>query len=300
MQNPPLQRVLVLVNPRSGPFNTFNALRRAVEQHWEADGIEVFYQFSLSAEDGVRKVRRAADSGMDAVLIAGGDGTVNTLGSAVLGSDMAVGVIPLGSGNGFARHFGIPLTPERAVEVLRHAEVQTIDVGVVEGRPFLITCSMAWDASIVKGFERSPIRGILPYVFAGVYEFLSYRPQPMSVEIDGGETLDVSDALLFTIANLTQFGGGAQIAPQARADDGFLELVVAMREDAPILIGSIGRLFDGTVDEIPEVLSRRFKELVVRRHKPAPIQVDGELMEAPATVHVKVLPGALRVLVPRQ
>ena len=256
-------RVLALVNPHSGLWSSFTALRRAMDRDWDVPGTDLIYQFSRSAEDCAAKAERAVQAGVETILVAGGDGTVNSAGRVLIGTDVALGVMPSGSGNGFARHFGIPLAPDRAAHALADAEVQSIDVGLVDDRPFFVTCSMAWDASIVESFEKMPVRGILPYVFAGVQEFIGYETQQMDVEIDGRETLTFADPLVFTIANLTQFGGGARIAPHASANDGQLELVVALRQDVPKLIANLGRLFDGSARKIPEVVFRGFRKLKV-------------------------------------
>ena len=293
------KRVLVLVNPRSGVHWSFGAMRRAMDQHWEQAGNRISYQFCQGVEDGTRKARQAVTDGVGTVLVAGGDGTVNSIGRELIGTDAVLGIIPVGSGNGFARHFGIPLTPPRAVAALADAEEKSIDVGVVNGRPFLVTCSMAWDAQLVRAFERMPVRGILPYVFAGVQEFFEYRAQPMQFRLDDTESLAFADPILCTVANLSEYGGGAKIAPNAKADDGCLELVIGLRRDMAKMVANMVRLFDGTISRLPEVISRRFQRLSVKRDRPAPIQIDGELVEAPADIEVHVMPGALRVLVPR-
>ena len=116
--------------------------------------------------------------------------------------------------------------------------------------------------------------------------------------LDGHEERRLPAPMVFTIANLSQYGGGAKIAPRARADDGFLELVVALRQDVPRLIARVHRLFDGSADTIPELITERFQSLLVRRERPAPIQIDGELVEADRDLRVRVVPGALNVLVP--
>ena len=292
------QRVLVLVNPKAGLLSAFNTMRRAVDRHWDRRGTDVFYQFTQSKEDGIAKARLAVERGVDLVLVSGGDGTVNTVGRALVGTDVVLGVIPAGSGNGFARHFGIPLASDRAVEALARATAQRIDVGFVNGAPFFVTCSMAWDASLVRSFDKSPLRGIAPYVFAAVDEFFHYEAQDFTIRLDSGEGITLAKPMVFTVANLTQFGGGAIIAPSAKHDDGFLELVVALRQDVPILLANLVRLFDRSLDRVPEVLTRRFRSLVVRRERSAPIQLDGELVPAGKEVRVSVQPSALRVLVP--
>lgn len=293
-----VRKVRVLMNPKSGIFSTFGGIQSALERFWDHADVDLSYQFSKSAEDGKAKTRRAIDDGVDTILVAGGDGMINSIGSVLIGSDVALGVIPTGSGNGFARHFNIPLIPEKAAQALANARRQRIDVGTANGRPFFVTCSLAWDAALVRTFDKSPVRGILPYVLAGAYELIAYKPQPFEVKIDGNGAKWFDDPLVFTLANLTQFGGGARIAPNACPDDGALELVVLERKDAPFLLGDLHRLFDGTVDQVSRVHSIRFSELDVHREKPAPVQVDGELMPATDDVSVRVLEKALTVLVP--
>lgn len=294
-----LRRVRVLINPNSGIHASRGALPLRLQEFWDVPGVDLSYQISRSVEDGIEKARRAVADEVDTVLVVGGDGMVNTIGQVLIGTPVALGVIPAGSGNGFARHFGICLDWRRAAEQLARAPVLPIDVGTANGRPFFVTCSLAWDAALVQAFERFPVRGILPYVLAGAYGLIEYAPQPFDLYLDDeAEPLRFREPLVCTAANLTQFGGGARIAPSACPDDGALELVVADRKDFPALLAGLPRLFDGTLDRMPEVLTRRFHRLVVERKRSAPIQLDGEWVEAPARVEIAVIPRALRVLAP--
>ena len=291
------RRVRVLVNPKSGLGTSFDVLREAVEIHF-GRAADVAYQFSRDVDDGRRKAERAVRDGVDAVLVAGGDGMVNSIGGALVGTPVALGVIPTGSGNGFARHFGIPLDVAGAVAALARARRRAIDVGTANGRPFFVTCSLAWDAAIARRFAAFPFRGIAPYVFAAAAELITYAPQTIHAVLDDAPAQTFSDPILFTVANLTQYGGGAQIAPKARPDDGLMELVVALRPDLPLLLINIARLFNGTLDELPQVATRRFRQLDLHRAKATPIQLDGELVEAGRDVQIRLLPQALAVLVP--
>lgn len=293
-----MERILVMVNPNAGFGASLGGLAEAVEEAWADRAAMVSYQISRSIEDGKTKARAAVEQGIDTILVAGGDGMINTVGSQLIGSDVALGVLPSGSGNGFARHFGIPLGRERAAEALVGARRQKIDVGFANGLPFFVTCSMAADAALVETFEKMPMRGILPYVFAAAYEFFDYKPSPFRISVDGGATETINDPLVFTVANLTQYGGGARIAPQARENDGLLELVAISKQDVPAALAGIGRLFDGTINRIGGVITRRFRRLHVVRKAPAPIQMDGEVVETTARVEVEVHPAALTVLIP--
>lgn len=294
-----MRKVRVLINPKSGLPRLFNTMRQALDRFWDIDGIDLSYQFTQSKEDGIAKAERAVAEGVDTILVSGGDGTVSTIGRVLVDTNVALGVIPGGSGNGFARHFAIPLSAAKAVEALASAAERRIDVGMVNGTPFFVTCSMAWDAAFVRTFEKSPMRGILPYVFAGVQEFFDYERQDMRVTFDGSETIDLKNPMIMTVANLTQFGGGAMIAPHAEDNDGQLEFVGALQKDFPLLLANIVRLFDGSVKRIPRLITRSAAKMVIDRQKAAPIQIDGELVEAAAKIEIDVKPFALRVLVPQ-
>lgn len=293
-----MERILVMVNPNAGFGASLGGLAEAVEEAWADREAIISYQISRDIKDGQRKARAAVEDGIDILLVAGGDGMINTVGSQLIGSNVALGVLPSGSGNGFARHFVIPLGRERAADALVGARREKIDVGFVNGRPFFVTCGMAADATLVQTFEKMPMRGILPYVFAAAYEFFDYRPSPFLVSIDGGPEEEIIDPLVFTVANLTQYGGGARIAPQARENDGLLELVAISKQDVPAALAGIGRLFDGTINQISGMMTRRFRTLKVTRRAAAPVQLDGELFETTAEVAVEVHPGALTVLIP--
>lgn len=292
------KKVRILINPNSGMGFALDRIREALIKYWDIPGNDLSIQFSLSKEDGQAKARRAVEDGVGRLLVAGGDGMVNSIGSVLTGTGTALGVIPAGSGNGFARHFNIPLDIAKATEALASAQVQKIDVGYANGLPFFVTCSLAWDAALVDAFEKSPVRGVLPYVFAGVYKLFDYRPQAFTLLLDNHEEITIEDPLLCTAANLTQYGGGAQIAPNARADDGKLQLVTLRQRDLPWIIPMLGKLFDGTIDRLQEVQTRPFSSLTVRRKEAGPMQLDGELLSAPAEVEISVRSRALNVLVP--
>jgi diacylglycerol kinase family enzyme len=292
------QRVRILINPSSGLGFALDRVRSALIKYWDLPDNDLAIQFSTSKEDGQAKARRAVEDGVGKLLVIGGDGMVNTIGSMLIDTDTALGVIPAGSGNGFARHFNTPLDIVKATEALASAAVQRIDVGFADGQPFFATCSLAWDAALVDIFDKSPVRGVLPYVFAAVYKLFDYTPQPFTLLIDDREEIIIEDPLLCTVANLTQYGGGAQIAPNARADDGKLQLVTLRQRDLPWIVPMLGKLFDGTIDRLPEFQTRSFSRLTVRRKKKGPMQLDGELLPAPAEVEISVRPRALNVLVP--
>ena len=294
----PGSKVRILINPNSGMGFALDRIRGALIEHWDRPGNDLTIQFSTSKEDGQAKARRAVEDGVGRLLVIGGDGMVNTIGSVLIGTETALGVIPAGSGNGFARHFNIPLDLVKATEALAAAQTQRIDVGYADGQPFFVTCSLAWDAALVDIFDKSPVRGVLPYIFAGVYRLFDYTPQPFTFCIDDGEEFTIDDPQVCTAANLSQYGGGAQIAPGAKADDGQLLLVTVRKRDMPVVLMLVGKLFDGTIDRLGGIHTQPFHTLTVRRQNAGPMQLDGELLSAPAEVKITVQQHALNVLVP--
>ena len=292
-----MQKIRALINPKSGLGSSTEFLIRSLQDAWDSKTCDLTFQYSTSKEDGQLKVRHALEAGVDTILVVGGDCMVNSIGTELIDTGVALGVIPAGSGNGFARHFDIPLEPAEAARVLATSERKQVDVGLANGMPFFVTCSLAWDATIVRTFEKFPVRGILPYVLAGAYELLEYRPKPFQVMIDGvSERFE--NPLVFTVANLTQYGGGLRIAPQARADDGRMELVVINQKDIHQVLPGINKLLTGKLHTAQGVITRPFQKLSIRREDAGPMQLDGELIQAPKEVVITVKPGALTGLAP--
>jgi diacylglycerol kinase (ATP) len=292
-----MKKILVLINPKSGMGSPYRYIS-ALEKVWDTPEHDVSFQFSQSPEDGVGKVHRAIERGTETILVVGGDGMVNSIGSVLVGTAVRLGVIPAGSGNGFARHFQIPLAPAAAAKALLEGHTTRIDVGKANDRLFFVTCSMAWDGALVEGFEKLPFRGgLAPYILAGAQQLLEYKAQPFHVEIDG-KPLDFKNPLIFTVANLSQFGSDVLVAPDAKADSGNLELVAIEKKDMPLVISHIHRLIEKTFHHHPLVTNRTFKTMTVHRKSASPIQIDGELMKAETDIHIEVLPNALNIIVP--
>lgn len=293
-----MKQVLALINPKSGVGGSHRYIS-AVEKIWDTPEHDISFQFSQSAEDGTAKVRRAIKRGTDTILVIGGDGMANSIGSELVGTDIRFGIIPAGSGNGFARHFNIPLHPIEAAKALLEGHTQRIDVGKVNDRYFFVTCSMAWDGALVESFEKYPFRGIVPYVLAGAQQLLEYKAQPFHVDLDD-EQLEFKHPLIFTVANLSQFGSDVLVAPDAKADSGNLELVAIEKKNMPLVLSQIHLFIEKTFHKHPLVTNRHFKTMAVHRENASPIQIDGELMKAETDIRIEVLPRALNVIIPNK
>lgn len=245
--------------------------------------------------------REAAERGDAKLLAVGGDGTANEVAWGLLGSETALGLVPAGSGNGLARGIGLPADPRRALLALEHAVVRRIDVGFANDRPFLNVAGIGFDAAVGAAFhERSQAgarRGLLGYVWAGLALAFQHRVEPLTIE--GTLSSLPSRALLLTVANGPQYGGGATIAPGARLDDGRLDVIVI--EDGPRLplLLQAPRLFMGGIEALRRYHRSSAVSLVVSAAKPFPNHRDGEPEPPTSRLAVRLEPRALNLLVPR-
>lgn len=294
------KKVRIFYNKKSGAGSSFRRVQEAFAEYWHPLVQDIAWYFPSSQEESRQMTAAAVRDGVDCLLIGGGDGTVSSIATDLIGTDVCMGVIPLGSGNGLARHFSESLDPVEAVEQLANGFIRTMDVGYVNNKPFLVSASAAWDASIVKAYNLSPVRGIGSYVLAGVYSFFEYSPKPVRMVVDETEIIDLDRPLLLTIGNLCGWGGGALIDKSADSADGRLELVAARTQDAAILLANLADVFANGLMNVPHVIYRKFTTLRIDRNEAQPIQLDGELHQATKNLTVSVKKGMIKILVPQK
>lgn len=292
------QKVRALVNRKSGFRLSLDGIFKILHDTWDCDGIDFDCLETKNKADGKEKAQRAVSDDVDMLVVVGGDGTINSIGAELIGSSVALAVVPIGSGNGFARHFGIPLQTRHATKALKEGQCRRIDVGIAAGHPFLVTCGMAWEPELVRGFQQSLIRGRSSYVFAGVTRYFTYSPQHIKLTIDNGEICEIEPRIL-TAANLNQYGGGLKIAPDAEPDDGILNLLAIPEADLiRQLITQVPHLLEGNLWEVVGARQWTFRQLIVERERADLIQIDGELQSADRDFVIDVMPSALTIVVP--
>jgi diacylglycerol kinase (ATP) len=250
----------------------------------------------------VRELATAAvHAGSRLVMVWGGDGSMNEAASALLGTDVPLALVPAGSGNGLARELGTPLQPVAAIAAALKCRPRVIDAGELGGRPFFNVAGIGFDARIASCFDRAPRRGLATYVRVSARELLTYRAA--SYRIGCGDSEGAAPhtsprrALLVTIANSPQFGNGAKIAPSARVDDGRLDLVVYEEVSRFATLRALPKLFAGGLERVRGVTTRQIERALIESDAPMAFHVDGEPVEGGTTLRVRVLPGALRVIV---
>jgi YegS/Rv2252/BmrU family lipid kinase len=243
-------------------------------------------------------VRGAVARGADRVIAWGGDGTVNEVASALVGSDVPLGIVAGGSGNGLARALRVPKRPADALRAAVTAPVRRIDAGEINGHLFVNVAGVGFDAHVAHEFSRrAHARGLRSYVAVVARELWAYVPRVLTVHVDG--VAAEHRALLLTIANGPQWGSGALIAPGAAIDDGLFDVVTVEPRSMLRAALQIPRLFTGSIARAPGVTMRRAREVIVEGTPPLVFHADGEaLVTESSTLTVIMRPGALAVCAP--
>jgi YegS/Rv2252/BmrU family lipid kinase len=240
----------------------------------------------------------AVHEGCETVVAVGGDGTMNEVAQALIGTPAALALVPCGSGNGLALHLGMPVATTAALRLATGAggRVATIDTGLADGRPFFNAMGLGLDAEVSHRFNRLNRRGLPAYVRTALAAWRSTRGE--AVEVTGEMGRITAEALIVAVANSEQYGNNARIAPGARVDDGELDLVFIRPVSLPGAAALAARMFLGNLEESHRVIRMRGARFTVQRLAPGRIHTDGETHDAGASVLVEVNPRSLRVVIP--
>jgi YegS/Rv2252/BmrU family lipid kinase len=228
------------------------------------------------------------------VIAVGGDGTVNQIGSQLINSSTCLGVIPTGSGNGFARHLKLPMVIEDAVKLINKRTIKTIDTGLINDIPFLNIAGVGFDGHVSNVFHSYGRRGLSGYAKVVLKEFSSFKSEKIVLETEDGEFKQ--EAFMVCFANGQQFGNRIYISPKASMSDGKLDVCLFKKP----MFSYIPRMFFKMINkkELPEKYFKEYKaRTILLSHKFNYFHIDGEPFEAPPQLSVRCIPSSLTVLV---
>lgn len=290
----PIQRVAFVINPKSGKkTNTDRVafIRGLLGSTYES----TIYEWK-KIEDRDAIFSEVLAGNYDVAFAAGGDGTVNQLGHALCGSETALGILPFGSGNGLARHLGVPIKTADALQLISTGKIALVDRGTMNGQSFFCTAGVGFDAHIGKLFAESTERGFSTYSKMTMREFRNYKAETYRITIDGRAV--ERDAFLVTAANAGQYGNNAWIAPDATINDGLLHLSVLKPFPWYTMPGLGIRMFLKTLRDGRYFESYSGKNITIEREQSGAAHFDGEPVMLDKVLQIGVEAAALRVLVP--
>lgn len=287
-------KVLFIVNKYSGA-----GFQAAVEGKMldvcERNQVACTIEFTQGRGHATTLARQAIADGFTKVVAVGGDGTVNEVAQGLLHSPVSMGIIPKGSGNGLARHLGIPLNTTRALTYLFSSQVIAMDTFRMNGKLSLNVSGIGFDGHIANLFGANKKRGLQNYARLSLNEFIQF--QEFDAQISMGENILNRKGFVIAIANSSQYGNNARIAPAASVCDELLHISI-LKKIPPYRLDLVYSLFSGTIHRSAycEILEAR--DLVIQLHSPVSFHIDGEPCGKADRFVIEMIPASLRVLAP--
>lgn len=292
-----VKTIWFIVNPISGTQQKKKVVAK-IPEYFPEDRFAVEIKYTEYAGHAAEIAREAVEKKVDIVVAVGGDGTVNESARALIHSDVALGIVPCGSGNGLARHLDLPMNADGAMQIISECNIHTLDYGLINGKPFFCTAGVGFDAFLSDKFNKSGKRGLLSYIENALREGSKYEPETYELEIHEPESeVRTYRAFLITCANASQYGNDFYIAPHASMSDGLLDVTImepfSVIESAQIAY----QLVNKTITQNSKIKTIKCKELTIHRKTPGVIHVDGDPLDDVEDLHVSLIAKDIRMVV---
>lgn len=294
-----MKKLAFIINPISG-VGKKNQLPLLIQKNLDHTKFQ-FQIFHTKYRGHATEIAKeiALQKTYDIIAVVGGDGSINEVGRALVFSDIAMAIIPTGSGNGFARHFGIPCDIKESIKYLNQSEVKKVDTGKINEHHFFATCGLGFDARVTHRFDEIEKRGFFGYVKAIYKELGKCTNIPFSIREKDPKGIDIQalqeDAFVLTVANTSQYGNNFSISPNSDASDGQLELILVKK---PSWIGFPEFLYKSfsmnlfTYKKWKEIKGEAFYISTKNRKG----HIDGDPILLEKNNEVKVLPKSLSLM----
>jgi diacylglycerol kinase (ATP) len=313
------RRLLYLVNPISG-IKKKPLLKAAIEKKTTAAGLE--YIIADTRADGNYSFlhQQIIDDNITDVIICGGDGSVSTITSYLLNTNVAIGIVPMGSGNGLAFAAGIPISTSKALDIIFKGNSSYIDGFFINGKFSCMMCGIGNDAQVAHDFAKAKKRGLNTYLRLSAVNYFRSKPYTFTVNVDDYENKKSAqsggspplkkgvarsaggfsvDAFFIVIANSNQFGNHVTIAPKASLSDGLLDIVIVRKMNKLVLPFALLQQITGfNISANKKIINFQTPELTIINKGGAPIHIDGEPEPSAENIIIKIKPNAFRLLQP--
>jgi YegS/Rv2252/BmrU family lipid kinase len=296
------RKIAYFINPISGTQNK-EQLIRLIEQQTAAQYIP--YQLLETRQDGNYDFLPVlvTQEGFTDIVICGGDGTVNQVCANLLQTNVNVGIIPMGSGNGLALAAGITTQHQKALEIIFKGKADYIDAFYINKEFSCMLCGLGFDAQVAHDFALQKTRGLGMYIKQTAKNFLSAMPYPFIIHINDLEIK--TEAFFISIANSNQFGNQVTIAPKASLSDGFLDVVIVKKmSKIRMLYALLMQIKLGQITNTEKKFHQKdifyfqTKHLQIQNPKHAPLHIDGEPANTALDFEIKVVEKAFKLLQP--
>lgn len=288
------QKIRFILNPVAGKSSK-SKLPDQIRENIDMERFEWDIKVSEYAGHAGVLAQEAVDQGYDVVAVAGGDGTINEVGRRLIGTDIALAVIPVGSGNGLSRCLNIPRTPVKAIELINRMAVCRIDTVMVNDVPFISIAGTGYDAQVADDYGKDAHHGFNTYLRYIVRNYFTLGEKEYTLLIDGRSF--TTKAFFISFANSNQMGYDVPISPKASLWDGKVDLCI-VRKPNPLELPIVSSFFfSKNMDKSPKVDILQVSEATILRPEAAVVNIDGESIMFDKDLHIKINPLSLHVIV---
>ena len=291
----PNKKALFIINKFSGGGYRPEVEGRIIE-YCEKLNIESTIEFTQSRGHATELAQLAVIEKMNFVFAVGGDGTVNEVAQGLLGSSVAMGILPKGSGNGLARHLGLSMGFKKSLTILDNHRELLMDTIYVNGKLSVNVSGIGFDGHVAGLFANKSKRGLAGYAKLVLKEFINFKPFEATIEMNGKSFR--SKTFIIAVANSSQFGNNARVAPQASVCDQLIDVCFIRKVPLAEAAGFAGKMFTGKLNNSRFVEMRKSDRLTIALDHPMAYHIDGEAMESTRHFAIELSPLSLRVLVP--
>ena len=290
---------MFIINPISGVYKKKNVPEK-IARYIDYVKYDYTIRFTQYAGHATLIAQQAVEQGYDVCVAIGGDGSINDVAQSLIGSKTALGVIPYGSGNGFATHLKIPpRNAEGAIEVLNTGKTVKLDLVKSNLRYFVSNAGFGLDSVVARRFHHQTTRGLASYAWAGLKElFFYFQPFHTTVEID--DVIIERDFFLFTAFNANQYGYDFAVFPFTSLKDGVMDVIVMNKFPLSKLLYIVGCLLLKRPDLIKEAEQYRAKKIKIHGNKKMCYQFDGDSLIYHDDVTFEIVPQCIDVIVPAE
>jgi YegS/Rv2252/BmrU family lipid kinase len=289
------KKIIFIINPISGHHNK-NNFPHLVDKHIDKNQYEYSIAFTEYAGHATELTMKAIEDGFEYIAAVGGDGTINEIAKCLIGKKQVLIIIPLGSGNGLARHLELPFKVERLInEVINNGKVYKIDTAVMNGIPFISIAGIGFDALIADYFAKDENRGFLTYAKLVTEKYPNYKQKEYTLILDDETTIECKPFFV-TFANSSQFGYNAEISPKASVQDGLLDVCIFKKPNI-LEVPIVATYFlVKQIDKSNFIDIYKAKKIKVIRKEAEVANIDGEPIEMNKDITVEINPLSLNIL----
>ena len=290
-----MERIFFILNPVAGGGSARD-LRPEIKNTMKDFNIDYRIELTKGPKHATDLTKEAVEEGYDTVVAVGGDGTVNEVALGLLDTDVALGLVPGGTGNDYARTLDIPLDIDKAIREILENQARSVDIGFVNGKLFLNIASIGLDAAVVKGAEKykEKYQSATAYGISLLENLLSFRKKKMILDIDG-EIID-EEMYLVAVGNGQTYGGGFKIMPMAKVDDGDFYICTIGKAAKPVILFLFPSILFGKHTLFKKYVNiYRAKKVKVYTKEDLYLNIDGEIYDVPEETVFELASSRLKI-----